>query len=53
MDIIPDNLKHKPIYVIENYAAIDGHYKNDTDVKGISVGRAQWCTNEFVPSVKV
>ncbi len=53
MSKIPDHLKHKPIYVIENYAAIDGHYKNDTDVKGISVGRAQWCTNEFVPSVKM
>ena len=53
--MIPDNLKHKPIYVIENYANIDGQYKGEenTDVKGLSIGKAQWDSKEFVPSVKV
>ena len=53
--MIPDNLKHKPIYVIEDYANIDGQYKGEenTDVKGLSIGKAQWDSKEFVPSVKV
>ena len=50
---IPNHLKHKPIYVLENYSPTDGHYKNDTDVIGLSLGKAQWCDNEFIPSVKV
>lgn len=50
---IPNHLKHKPIYVLENYSTIDGHYKNDTDVIGLSLGKAQWCDNELIPSVKV
>ena len=52
---IPNYLKHKPIYVIENYANIDGQYKGEenTDVKGLSIGKAQWDSKEFVPSVKV
>lgn len=51
---IPTHLKHKPVYVIDDYAAVDGCYKRDTDVVGLSLGRAQWCgDDEFVPSVKV
>lgn len=50
---VPDYLKHKPIYAINNYHRIDGHYKNDTDVYGISVGKAQWDDTKFIPSVKV
>lgn len=52
---IPNYLKHKPIYIIENYASIDGQYKGEenTDVKGLSIGKAQWDSKEFVPSVKV
>lgn len=50
---IPNHLKHKPIYVLENYSPTDGHYKNDTDVVGLSLGKAQWRDNEFIPSVKV
>lgn len=50
---IPQNLKHKPIYAINDYAAVDGNYKNNTDVVGLSLGRAQWAKDEFVPSVKV
>ena len=50
---VPTYLSHKPIYAINRYYQIDGQYKNDTDVCGISVGRAQWSANEFIPSVKV
>lgn len=50
---IPKHLKHKPIYGIEEYAIIDGQYKNDTDVKGLSIGKAQWSNADFVPAVKV
>ena len=50
---IPTWLKHKPIYVIKRYDKIDGFYKNDTDVIGLSLGKAQWSDNYFVPSVKV
>lgn len=50
---IPNHLKHKPIYVLENYSPTDGYYKNKTDVIGLSLGRAQWCDSEFIPSVKV
>mgnify|MGYP001081983450 CR=1 FL=1 len=52
---IPTNLKHKPIFVLdEDYASIDGNYKNNTDVIGLSLGKAQWTSkDEFIPSVKV
>lgn len=53
LDKIPTYLKHKPIYVINRYAKIDGFYKNDTDVIGLSLGKAQWSGDNFVPSVKV
>lgn len=50
---IPNHLKHKPIYILESYSPTDGQYKNNTDVVGLSLGRAQWCGDEFTPSVKV
>lgn len=50
---IPSHLSHKPIYAINGYSAVDGHYKNDTDAVGISVGKAQWDKKKVVPSVKV
>ena len=50
---IPTWLKHKPLYVIKRYERIDGFYKNDTDVIGLSFGKAQWSGDKFVPSVKV
>ena len=49
---VPKHLKHKPIYIVNGYRLIDGEYKNDTDVVGLSVGKAQW-SDTFVPSVKV
>lgn len=50
---IPYWLGHKPVYVIKRYEQVDGFYKNDTDVIGLSLGKAQWSDNDFVPSVKV
>lgn len=50
---VPTYLSHKPIYTIDDYAPIDGHYKGNTDVVGLSLGKAQWDKEKFVPSVKV
>ena len=50
--MVPMNLKHKPIYAINDYDKIDGDYKNNTDVYGLSLGKAQW-SSEFIPSIKV
>lgn len=50
---VPTGLRHKPIYVINRYDRVDGFYKNDTDVIGLSLGKAQWSRDNFIPSVKV
>ena len=39
---IPTNLKHKPVFVCENYDKVDGRQAGDTEAKGLSVGLAQW-----------
>ena len=39
---IPTELKHKPVIVSEDYELIDGRNVNSTDVKGLSLGLAQW-----------
>ena len=39
---IPVMLKHKPVIVSPNYGEIDGRFATATDVKGLSVGLAQW-----------
>lgn len=39
---IPTNLKHKPVFVAEDYGNIDGRYAYDTDAQGLSLGLAQW-----------
>ena len=39
---IPTSLKHKPVYVVENYEDVDGRSAYQTDTKGISLGLAQW-----------
>lgn len=39
---IPTELKHKPVFVCENYADIDGRYVHSSDAKGLSLGLAQW-----------
>ena len=39
---VPNNLKHKPIYEINNYNLIDGQYAGESDAVGLSIGLAQW-----------
>jgi hypothetical protein len=39
---IPTTLKHKPVFVAENYENVDGRYAYNSDAKGLSVGLAQW-----------
>ena len=53
MTKVPTHLLHKPIYAVTNYPEADGIYKEGTDVQCLSLGKAQWSKNEFVPSVKV
>lgn len=50
---IPKHLRHKPIYGMNRYETMDGVHKNNTDVVGMSVGKAQWCGDIFEPSVKI
>lgn len=40
--MIPTTLKHKPVFVCENYEQIDGRMAGHTDAKGLSLGLAQW-----------
>lgn len=40
--MIPTALKHKPVFVCENYENIDGRYFNNSEAKGLSLGLAQW-----------
>jgi hypothetical protein len=47
----PTNLKHKPIISVNDYDKIDALYANDSDVKALSIGEAQYSTNEI--SLKV
>lgn len=39
---IPTTLKHKPVFVSENYENVDGRYAYHSDAKGLSLGLAQW-----------
>lgn len=39
---IPTTLKHKPVFVADDYDHIDGRFAGDTDAKGLSLGLAQW-----------
>lgn len=39
---IPTTLKHKPVFVVEDYENVDGRNAYNTDAKGISLGLAQW-----------
>lgn len=39
---IPTTLKHKPVIVGEEYEKIDGRSAYFSDVKGLSLGLAQW-----------
>lgn len=41
---IPTTLKHKPVFVAEDYDKVDGKYpeQDGSDAKGLSLGLAQW-----------
>jgi hypothetical protein len=39
---IPTTLKHKPVFISEDYDKVDGRYANNSDAKGLSLGLAQW-----------
>ncbi|MBQ2770425.1 MAG: hypothetical protein IJF41_04235 [Clostridia bacterium] len=39
---IPANLKHKPVFTVENYKNVDGRKAYDSDTEGLSLGLAQW-----------
>ncbi len=47
----PDHLSHKPIIAVNDYDKIDAIYANDTDVRALSIGQAQYDEDEL--SVKV
>jgi hypothetical protein len=48
---VPDDLKHKPVVVVNDYDRIDGRYFNDTDAKGLSLGIAQWGDRKRFPDI--
>ncbi len=39
---IPTNLRHKPVICAEGYDRIDGREAGSSEVKGLSLGLAQW-----------
>src|SRR5690554_941125 len=39
---IPTTLKHKLVFVAEDYSNIDGREAYESDAKGLSLGLAQW-----------
>jgi len=39
---VPNELKHKPVIVSEEYDRIDGRKSGNSDAKGLSLGLAQW-----------
>jgi hypothetical protein len=47
----PTNLKHKPIISVNDYEKIDASLANNTDVRALSIGEAQYNKNEI--SLKV
>lgn len=47
----PTNLLHKPIISVNNYDKIDASLANNTDVRALSIGIAQYNKNEI--SLKV
>ena len=47
----PKHLNHKPIASINDYDKIDAQYQNNTDVRALSIGVAQYDTKEI--SLKV
>jgi len=48
---VPEHLSHKPIIAVNDYDKIDAIYANDTDVRALSIGQAQYDEDEL--SVKI
>lgn len=47
----PKHLSHKPIISVNDYDKIDAQYINGTDIRALSIGRAQYDADEI--SLKV
>lgn len=43
----PKHLSHKPIISVNDYDKIDALYANQTDVKALSIGRAQYNSDQI------
>ncbi|RQP11521.1 MAG: hypothetical protein EAS48_06180 [Chryseobacterium sp.] len=43
----PKHLRHKPIISVNEYDKIDGQYRDNTDVKALSIGLAQYDSTEI------
>ena len=48
---IPTHLEHKPIIAVNDYEKIDSIYANNSDVRALSIGEAQYDNNQI--SLKV
>lgn len=48
---IPENLLHKPVIKVTNYWEIDGKYINNSDAKGLSLGFAQYDSDQISAKV--
>lgn len=48
---VPTHLKHKPIIGVNDYEKIDSIYANNSDVKALSIGEAQYDNKQI--SLKV
>ena len=43
----PTHLKHKPIIWANDYDKIDAQYSEDTDVRALSIGKAQYDSDQI------
>lgn len=43
----PKHLNHKPIVSVNDYDKIDAQYRKNTDIRALSIGKAQYDENEI------
>ena len=43
----PTNLNHKPIISVNDYEKFEPNYPNTTDVRALSIGKAQYNQNDI------
>ena len=48
---VPQHLAHKPIIGVDNYDRVYGKYANNSDAKALSIGNAQWDSNDISAKV--